>query len=146
MADGAVASRDTGRTATMTDSLIETTIAPWLAVSDGTSAVDFYREALGAVVTYSLDGDAGTVVVAQLTINGAPFWVQEDDASGPALGGSRTIRMILTVNDPDALFERAVAAGATLVASVHEEHGWRTGRVTDPFGHDWEFSKPLASE
>jgi uncharacterized glyoxalase superfamily protein PhnB len=45
------------------------------------------------------------------------------------------------VEDPDALFERAVGAGAAAMAPVHDEHGWRTGRLTDPFGHDWEVSK-----
>jgi PhnB protein len=53
--------------------------------------------------------------------------------------------MILSVTDPDALFERATAAGATVVASIHEEYGWRSGRVVDPFGYDWEFSRPLSS-
>jgi uncharacterized glyoxalase superfamily protein PhnB len=47
------------------------------------------------------------------------------------------------VEDPDALFERAVGAGAAAMAPVHDEHGWRTGRLTDPFGHDWEVSKRL---
>jgi PhnB protein len=51
--------------------------------------------------------------------------------------------MILSVQDPDALFERAVAAGAAAVAPIHDEHGWRTGRLTDPFGHDWEVSRRL---
>jgi PhnB protein len=51
--------------------------------------------------------------------------------------------MILSVEDPDALFERAVGAGAAAVAPVHDEHGWRTGRLTDPFGHDWEVSRRL---
>jgi PhnB protein len=51
--------------------------------------------------------------------------------------------MILSVGDPDALFERAVGAGAAAVAPVHDEHGWRTGRLTDPFGHDWEVSRRL---
>jgi PhnB protein len=51
--------------------------------------------------------------------------------------------MILSVDDPDSMFEQAVAAGAEVVAPVHEEHGWRTGRVIDPFGHDWELSKEL---
>jgi PhnB protein len=51
--------------------------------------------------------------------------------------------MIVTVDDPDAHFARAVTAGATEVAPVADEYGWRTGRVTDPFGYDWEFSRPL---
>ena len=53
--------------------------------------------------------------------------------------------MILSVDDPDSVFEQAVAAGATAVAAIHEDYGWRTGRVTDPFGHDWEMSKQLTS-
>jgi uncharacterized glyoxalase superfamily protein PhnB len=68
----------------------------------------------------------------------------EDPEVSAESGGARPIRIILTVDDPDALFERAVAGGAKQVASVHEEYGWRTGRVTDPFGHDWEFSKPVS--
>jgi PhnB protein len=72
------------------------------------------------------------------------FWGHEDPEVSAESGGARPIRIILTVDDPDALFERAVAGGAKQVASVHEEYGWRTGRVTDPFGHDWEFSKPVS--
>jgi PhnB protein len=120
---------------------VETSIAPWLTVSDGDEAVAYYERALGAVEAYRLAGEDGKVAVAQLKVGDAAFWVQEDaDARG---GGP--IRMILTVNDPDALFDRAVAAGAAQVAPVAEEHGWRTGRVTDPFGYDWEFAKPLTA-
>ena len=128
----------------MSDSPVDTSIAPWLAVSDGARAVDYYQRALGAVDVYRLDGDEGKVIVAQLKVDGAAFWVQEDGEANPESGGVASVRMILTANDPDALFARAVAAGATQVAPVHEEHGWRSGRVCDPFGHDWEFAKPLA--
>jgi PhnB protein len=126
------------------DARVETSIAPWLAVSDGARAVDYYKDALGAVDVYRLDGDDGKVIVAQLTVDGAGFWLQEDAENSPTAGRRGSVRMILTVDDPDARFERAVAAGAAAVAPVHDEHGWRTGRVADPFGHDWEFSKPLA--
>ncbi len=57
-----------------------------------------------------------------------------------------TVRMILTVEDPDSVFERALAAGATAVAPIYEEHGWRIGRVADPFGHHWEIGKPLSRD
>ena len=122
----------------------ETSIAPWLAVSDAQEAVDFYRSAFGAVDVYSLE-DHGRVVVAQLSVAGAAFWVQEDPDSSPDVPGVGTVRMILSVEDPDRVFDAAVAAGATVVAQVHEEHGWRTGRITDPFGHDWEVSRQLPS-
>ena len=52
--------------------------------------------------------------------------------------------MILSVDDPDSVFAQAVAAGATVVAEMYEGHGWRIGRVTDPFGHDWEIAKRLS--
>jgi PhnB protein len=51
--------------------------------------------------------------------------------------------MLLTVEDPDACFKRAVAAGATEIYAVHEEHDWRSGVVVDPDGHWWEIAKPL---
>jgi PhnB protein len=53
--------------------------------------------------------------------------------------------MILTVDDPDAVFARAVSAGATEVFPVGEGNGWRVGRVADPSGHHWEVGKPLVS-
>jgi PhnB protein len=123
----------------------ETSIAPWLAVRDAKKAVDFYTAAFGAVELYRLDGDDGRPVVAQLSVGGAVFWVQDDTDAGPEARGAGSVRMILSVEDPDAVFDDAVAAGAAVVAAVSEDHGWRTGRVTDPFGHDWEISRQLAS-
>jgi PhnB protein len=51
--------------------------------------------------------------------------------------------MVMIVEDPDTVFRRAVAAGATLVCPVGNQHGWRLGRIVDPFGHHWEIGKPL---
>ena len=116
----------------------ETRIAPWLAVGDGARALSFYKEAFGAVEVERLE-DGGRVVVAQLSVDGALMWIQEEPGKTP----NGTARMILMVDDPDAWFSRAMAAGATEVAKVHEAHGWRTGRITDPFGHDWEFSRKV---
>jgi PhnB protein len=53
------------------------------------------------------------------------------------------VRLTLVVEDPDAAVARAIAAGATELAPVVEEHGWRLGRIADPFGHHWEIGKPL---
>jgi len=105
--------------------------------------VDYYKAAFGAVELYRLEDDDGKVVVAQLAIDGADFWLQEDADSSPETLGRLPVRMILTVEDPDSLFERAVAAGASEVGAVSEDHGWRVGRVADPFGHHWEIGKPL---
>jgi PhnB protein len=121
---------------------VDTTIAPWLEVSDGQRALDFYKAAFDATERYRFEDDAGRVQVAQLAIDDAAFWVQEDGDGSPPPGGG-PIRMILTVADPDAVYAQAIAAGATEVAAVYEGHGWRIGRLADPFGHHWEVGRPL---
>jgi PhnB protein len=120
-------------------------IAPWLAVRDAQKAVEFYQAAFGAVELYRLPADDGSPSVVQLSVGGAVFWVQHDSNASPTRRGDGSVRMILSVDDPDSVFERAVRAGAAVVAPIHEDYGWRTGRVTDPFGHDWEMSRQLTS-
>jgi PhnB protein len=125
----------------------KTTIAPNLSVVNGSAAVEFYKSAFGAVELYRLDAEGGQVAVAQLSIMGAEFWLAEESAnnSSPPSQNRPSVRMLLTVEDPDAFFERAVAAGATEVYSVHEEHGWRSGVVSDPDGHWWEVARPFVA-
>jgi len=125
---------------------IPTTIAPWLSVRNGVRAVDFYKAAFGATEAFRME--EGGSVVARLSVEGAEFWVGDESPehfnfSPQTIGGS-SVRIILTVADPDAVFARAMAAGATQVYPVGEEYGWRLGRVVDPFGHHWEIGRPLA--
>ena len=125
---------------------ISTTIAPWLCVRGGARAVDFYKAAFGAVEQFRIGDDNS--VVARLSINGAEFWLSDEtpehhNHSPESLGGI-TVRIILTVADPDAFFARAIRAGAKEVYPVVEEHDWRLGRVVDPFGHHWEIGRPLS--
>jgi PhnB protein len=61
----------------------------------------------------------------------------------PESGAGCAVRMILSVRDPDAVFGRALAAGASEVYPVSAGHGWRMGRVVDPFGHHWEIGREL---
>ena len=119
-----------------------TNLAPWIAVADADRALDYYAAAFGATALYRAADDEGTLQVAHLTIDGADFWLQRDD-DARARAGDGSIRMILTVEDPDAVFAQAIAAGATEVAAVYEGHGWRVGRLEDPFGHHWEVGRPL---
>ncbi|MBS4195035.1 VOC family protein [Lederbergia citri] len=117
-----------------------TNIAPWLSVSSGAKAVDFYQKGFGAEEVYRL-GEGDAVIISQLSVDGALFWIQEDSASSPEVLGQGSVRMILTVDNPDAMFEKAVSAGAKEIAPIYEEHGWRIGRIEDPFGHHWEIGK-----
>jgi PhnB protein len=117
-----------------------------LSVRNGAKAVAFYKSAFGATELFLIEAPDGAVV-AQLSIEGAEFWVadespQHKNFSPESLGGATT-RIILTVADPDAVFAHAVTAGAIVVSPVHSEHGWYVGRVVDPFGHHWEIGKPL---
>jgi PhnB protein len=122
---------------------LETGIAPWLSVRGGAEAVDYYKAAFGASELHRIENDAGEIV-AQLSIGGADFWVSDDPSSSPEVLGGGSVRMILTVEDPDSVFEQAITAGGTVVAAVYEGHGWRVGRLADPFGHHWEVGRPLS--
>ena len=131
----------------VSDHSVRATVAPWLSVRDSARAVDFYRSAFGATETNRLDSPDG--VVARLTIDGAEFWLSDESPehgnfSPESLRGG-TVRMILTVADPDAVFSRALAAGASQVYPVTEGHGWRVGRLVDPFGHHWEVGRPIGA-
>jgi PhnB protein len=80
-------------------------------------------------------------------VDGAEFWVGDESKehgnfSPESLVGS-SVRMILTVEDPDAMFARAIEAGASQIYAVTEEYGWRVGRVADPYWHHWEIGRPL---
>jgi len=125
---------------------ISTSIASWLSVQDGTKAVAFYKSAFSAVEVYRLEMPDGGLVV-RLSVNGAEFWLSSEaptqNAPKPEPLGGDSIRMILTVADPDTLFAQALKAGASQIFPVGEGHGWRLGRLTDPFGLHWEIGRPL---
>ena len=122
---------------------IQTSIEPWLSVRSTAKAVAFYKTAFGAVETYRLEDPDGNAVV-KLSIDDAGFWLSDaPSGNGPETVGGETIRMILTVEDPDLVFSDALKAGAAQVFPVSEEHGWRVGRLIDPFGLHWEIGKQL---
>ena len=134
-------------TGTGTRTQIATSVAPMLSVRNGARAVEFYKSAFGATEVFRLESPDGAVV-SRLSVEGAEFWVSDESPehgnfSPESLGGG-TVRMILTVPDPDAVFAQAIAAGARVIVPVEENYGWRLGRVVDPFGHHWEIGHPLA--
>ncbi len=123
---------------------IKTSVAPWLSVRSSTKAVAFYTSAFGAIETYRLEDPDGNAVV-KLSVDGAEFWLSDspsDERNAETVGGG-SIRMILTVTDPDAVFAQAIQAGASEVFPVGEEYGWRLGRIVDPFGLHWEIGREV---
>lgn len=118
-----------------------------LTVRDAAGAIDFYQRVFGATEISRLTTPTGQIV-AQLEIDGHQFGVVEENPgafnmSPRALGGT-TVRLSLVVDDPDAVAERAIGAGASEVFPVDDQpYGMRQGRVADPFGHHWLIGKNL---
>jgi PhnB protein len=115
----------------------ETIISLMLAVPDTPAAVEWYQEALGASVLWSLGSVAG------LEIDGAPFFLHQPVQNGfdsPKEIGTTTVRVELFVDEPDEVMARAVEAGATGDDIKNHITPWgmhRQGGFTDPFGHIW---------
>jgi PhnB protein len=122
-----------------------TSIQPELWVDEARAAVAFYEAAFGAT-TLHLVGD-GDDIVAQLGVGDSAFWVATASPAmkrlDPRAVDGTTSRMLLVVDDPSVVMERAVTAGATATSPIATEHGWQLGRVVDPFGHEWEIGKPV---
>jgi len=122
-----------------------TSIQPELWVDRAGAAVAFYEAAFGASVLHRVG--EGDDIVAQLAVGDAVFWVASAQSSmkrfSPHAIGGATSRTLLVADDPDAVLTQAVDAGATEAAPVADEHGWRLGRIIDPFGHEWEIGRPL---
>lgn len=130
----------------MTDSL-KTSLNAMLSVRNGEQAIEFYIEAFDAEVIMRVDSPDGAVV-AKLAVDGAKFWIADESPEhlnfSPETINGCSARMVLTVNDPEAWFARAIAAGAKVVWPIaDQDYGWRVGRLVDPYGHHWEIGKPL---
>ena len=120
-----------------------TRVTATLAVKDWARAVEFYKAAFEAQAAYVVPGGG----VARLAVGDADFWVAEESTQhlnfSPETLGGCSVRMLLVVEDPDATFARAVAAGAEVVVPMEEAHGWRLGRIVDPAGHHWEIGRQI---
>lgn len=122
-----------------------TTLAPYLSVRDGNSAIEFYRTAFDADVLERYDWE-GLVGHATLRINGSilnladeyPEHEAEIGTVSPAtLDGRTTVTIMLYVDDTDTWFDRAIEAGASVVRACTDEFYGRHGKLRDPFGHVW---------
>ena len=129
----------------------KTSISPMLSVRRGAKAIEFYKKAFAAEELFRI-GEEGKGVVAQMSVGGAEFWLADEapeflNFSPESLAELRagcTVRMVMVVDDPDAVFARAVGADGKVISPVEDkEYGWRVGRIVDPFGHHWEIGKPL---
>jgi PhnB protein len=119
-------------------------LSPMLAIRDAAAAVEFYKRAFGAVEVMRLQGPDGRLEHGEFQIGDALVMVAEEhpdyNRSPQTLGGTSVILNVY-VPDVDALFERAVAAGAKVIFPLKNQfYGDRSGRLEDPYGHMWIFS------
>ena len=123
-------------------------VTPYLMVDDGNAALDFYRRAFAADVTetYPYEGKVGH---ASLRINGGDVMLSDEFPEAvtgvrtPKSLGGTTCTVSLSVDDADAWFERARAAGAAVVRPLNDEFYGRAGKLRDPFGHTWGIVGPV---
>jgi len=121
---------------------------PMLTVRTAAEAIDFYRRAFGAREAAPRVTSPTGQIVAELELDGQRFFVVDENVAAfnnsPDTLKGTTVRLNLVVDDPDAVAERAVEAGATVVFPVSDQpYGMRQGRVADPYGHHWLIGKHL---
>lgn len=119
------------------------TATPYLIFKDAAVAIEWYRKALGATELFRSTDDDGKIRHAEIRIGDSPIMMAEefgeypDWQSAETRGGS-PVHLYLYVEDCDAVFARAIAAGAKeLLPMKDQDYGDRSGGFTDPFGHVW---------
>jgi len=120
---------------------------PQLVVDDADAAISFYRTAFGADELVRNAGPDGRIMHCELLVFGGRLLViddfDEDPLSAPARLGGTTVRLHLYVPDTDAVYQRALAAGAESVMAPEDAFwGDRYAIVRDPFGHQWSIATP----
>ena len=126
----------------MTRTNNNTYFAPQLFIPSGVTDISFYFKAFGAVEIRSWRNDDGSVHVAELSINGAIFQLHEERPMKEQLEPNKvkgvTALIGIFVEDVDAVMDKAVQAGATLLSHAQDyNYGYRQGNLQDPFGHQW---------
>jgi PhnB protein len=130
---------------------IEPALSPHLVVDNAAAAIDFYVKAFDAVELGRVPGPDGRLIHAAVRVNGFTVMLADDfpetcggESMTPKSLGGTPVTIHLTVTDVDAKFQRAVEAGATVVAALEDQFwGDRYGVVADPFGHHWSLGQPV---
>ncbi|MGH9348612.1 MAG: VOC family protein [Vicinamibacterales bacterium] len=116
---------------------------PYVVVSNGAAAIDFYTKAFGATERTRMPGPGGAIMHADLEIAGGRLMLSEEmqGSKSPASLGGTPVSLFIYVRDVDAAFAKAIAAGATAKAPLADMFwGDRWGILTDPFGHEWQLA------
>ncbi|MDD5036770.1 MAG: VOC family protein [Methylococcaceae bacterium] len=117
-------------------------ITPYLIIKDANAAIQFYQRAFGAEELGRISMPGGAVGHAELQIGNARIMLAEEmprwSTQSPTTLGGSSVGIALYVADVDAVFQRALDAGATMIEPVKDQfYGDRSGTLSDPFGHKW---------
>ena len=123
----------------------QTALTPYLTVRDAAKAIEFYQRAFGAIEELRMAAPGGKIGHAEMKIGSGRIMLSDEypemDVRSPETIGGSPVMMHLYVEDVDATFAQAVAAGAKVVRPLEDQfYGDRTGGVTDPFGHAWHIA------
>ncbi|RXZ45557.1 VOC family protein [Crenobacter cavernae] len=118
------------------------TVTPYLAILNAAAAIDFYKQAFGAVEAMRVDAPGGKVGHAELRIGDSAVMLADECPDmgfrSPQTLGGPGMTLMLYVDDVDAWFARALAAGAKTLRPLQDQfYGDRSGTLEDPFGHVW---------
>jgi PhnB protein len=120
-------------------------VTPYLIVEGGSKAIDFYKEAFGAVERMRMPQPDGKLGHAEIQIGDSVVMladaVPKMDVKAPGAYGGSPVHLLLYVDDVDRSFEKALSLGATVVRPLADQfYGDRTGTLKDPFGHQWSLA------
>jgi PhnB protein len=125
------------------------TIIPYLAVQGGVAALEFYKQAFGAKELARRTTPDGKLIHGRLRVGSSIFMISDvfpgAGVASPASVGTTTVTLHLYSKNIDAVWDRAVAAGAKVTMPLENQYwGERYGRLLDPFGHHWSLSMRVA--
>lgn len=120
-------------------------ITPYLLVSGAAEALEWYKQALDATEVMRMPGSDGKLMHAEFKVGDSPVMMADQHPDlgfvGPETLGGAAVSLYLYVDDVDAVFKRAVGAGATEVRPVSDQsYGDRCGTLQDPYGHTWSIA------
>ena len=117
-------------------------VTPYLCVDGAKAAIEFYTNVLGATERMHMPGPDGKIGHAELELGDSLIMLADEfpemGIRGPKAVGGTPVMISIYVEDADAVFDAAVAAGATAVRPMENQfYGDRSGQFEDPFGHRW---------
>jgi len=117
-------------------------VTPYLCVDGADAAIAFYTKVLGATEKVRMGAPQGKIGHAELELGDSILMLADEHPEvgflGPRTVGGTPVTISVYVEDVDAVYERAVAEGASAERPVEDQfYGDRTGQFQDPFGHRW---------